>query len=51
MSAKRRRYAARASRLGMYALLCAAVVVQMLFGAGFAQVAGRRLSSPWSASA
>ncbi|MFR5785796.1 MAG: DUF6773 family protein [Christensenellales bacterium] len=25
---------------GMYALLCAAVVVQMLFGAGFAQVAG-----------
>ena len=23
---------------GMYALLCAAVVVQMLFGAGFAQV-------------
>ena len=25
---------------GMYALLCAAVVVQMLFGAGFSQVAG-----------
>ena len=25
---------------GMYALLCAAVVVQMLFGAGFAQIAG-----------
>ena len=24
----------------MYALLCAAVVVQMLFGAGFAQIAG-----------
>ena len=25
---------------GMYTLLCAAVVLQMLFGAGFAQVAG-----------
>ena len=25
---------------GMYALLCATVVTQMLFGAGFAQVAG-----------
>ena len=25
---------------GMYVLLCAAVVVQMLFGAGFAQIAG-----------
>lgn len=25
---------------GMYALLCAAVVAQMFFGAGFAQIAG-----------
>ena len=28
---------------GMYALLCAAVVVQMLMGAGFAQIAGEAL--------
>lgn len=36
---------------GMYALLCAAVVAQMFFGAGLRRLRAKRLSSPWSASA